>query len=79
MTNKLLANRLKYSWNYLLNPISQAKKTTLNVFVIILKNFVQLVEKLDISLNNNHPAKVFFEKKQESQNAFPSNDNMLVF
>jgi len=59
----LIAYRFENGRNDLLDAISQAKEAALHVFVIILENFIELIEEFDLSLHSCHPSKVQLEQQ----------------
>ena len=61
-----------------MNAVCQAEKAALDVFVIILENFVELVEESGLLLHSSHPSKVQLEQQQEGEEAFASNHYMLM-
>ena len=78
MEDQLLTDGFEDRWNYFLDAICKTEQAALNIFVIVSQYFVQFIEELDLLLNHCHPTEVKFEEKKECQDAFSTDDYVLM-
>jgi hypothetical protein len=55
---ELITRSFENGRDNLLNAVCQAEKAALDVFVIVLEDFVELVEESGLLLHSSHPSKV---------------------
>lgn len=75
---QLVGDRLENSRHYLLDAFSETQQRALHVFVVVLEQFVELVEELYLLLHGCDPSEVQVEQQEDGHNAFTPDHYMLM-